>query len=80
MYGGSHCMPQKRAVCSITGTKLENGWACMPDGVYARSSPPAVATHRQCLPESAVPPSPYAHPSASTFSNQCLRSAGTLYQ
>ena len=49
--------------------------AC-PDGVYVASSPPVVGTHRQCLPASAAPPSPYAQPNASTLSNQCLSSAG----
>ncbi len=31
--GGSQCMPQKRAVCSMAGAKLANGCAWMPDGV-----------------------------------------------
>ena len=63
---------------------LEQGWAYGEGGTALAGKrclwAPTVVAHRQRLPASAVPPSPYAQPCSSTLSNQCFISPGTLYQ
>ena len=80
MIGSSQFMPQKRAVWRTAGTKASKAWPCTPASEYASGSAPVVVTHRQSLPCSVSPPSPYAQPRTSTSSNQSLSSAGTPYQ